>query len=272
MRRVLILITEIRSKFRKHSLAEKPQQNLDSADDHNDQNHYDDVRDTEASCSVYFTSPLSTLISIPSAKGRSSVSWMSTSLIAEWTTADARDNAQTDASGKQHPFAWIPSFYEYDADDNGVYQSQEQFSLHELFLSQEICRINAEREYINDMLSCNKTAPYHRRVVRYNTNDSAYYYRPEYGGKLDDICHSSLLFTAFVVGLESILSVETDIVLAMKNVPKNVKRKYRARASNNLHACVLGSWFLVLVLRLKMANSSLETQTTYKTAVYEEAE
>ncbi|KAK9356084.1 hypothetical protein V1523DRAFT_423497 [Lipomyces doorenjongii] len=252
MRRILILITEIRSKLRKGSPAEKPQQNLDSADDHNDQNYDDDVCDMEASCSVYFTSPLSTLISVPSAKGRSSDSWMSTSLTAEWTTVG--DNTQADASGKHHPFAWIPSIYEYDADDNGEHQCREQPSLHELFLSQEISRINAEREYINDMLSCNKTAPYHRRVVRYNTNDSAYYYRPEYGGKLDDICHSRLLFTAFVVGLESVLSVETDIVLAMKNVPKNVKRKYRARASNNLHACVF------------------EMQTTYKAAVYEKAE
>ncbi|KAK9432936.1 hypothetical protein V1505DRAFT_208057 [Lipomyces doorenjongii] len=245
MRRILILITEIRSKLRKGSPAEKPQQNLDSADEHNDQNYDDDVCDMEASCSVYCTSPLSTLISVPSAKGRSSDSWMSTSLTAEWTTVG--DNTQADASGKHHPFAWIPSIYEYDADDNGEHQCREQPSLHELFLSQEISRINAEREYINDMLSCNKTAPYHRRVVRYNTNDSAYYYRPEYGGKLDDICHSRLLFTAFVVGLESVLSVETDIVLAMKNVPKDVKRKYRARASNNLH-------------------------TTYKAAVYEKAE
>ncbi|KAK9376935.1 uncharacterized protein V1513DRAFT_423363 [Lipomyces chichibuensis] len=243
MRRVQILITEIRSKLRRDLLSEKSQQNLDSAGDHNDQ-----IYDNDASCSVYFTSPLSTLISIPSANGRSSGSWISSSLIAELTTAGAQDNKQADASGRQHPFAWIPSFYEYDADDNGVHQSQEQSSLQELLLSQEISRIDAERGYILDMLSCNKTAHYHRRVVRYNANDSAYYYRPEYGGKLDDICHSRLLFSAFVVGLESVLSVETDIVLAMKNVPKNVKRKYRARASNNLHACVI------------------ETQTTYKTA------
>ncbi|KAK9240822.1 hypothetical protein V1525DRAFT_394001 [Lipomyces kononenkoae] len=232
MRRALILIAETRSKLRKDSGSEKPLQNIDIANHLNDQNCDEVMRDMEASCSVYFTSPLSTLVSVPSAEVSISGSWSSTSLIAE---SDARDGMYADARGKPYPFAWIPSYYEYDADDNGMHHSREQSSLRELFLSQEISQIEAERKYINDMLSCGKTGPYHRRVVRYNKDNSAYYYRPVYGGKLEDICHPRLQFTAFVVGLDSVLSVETDVVLAMENLPKSVKRKYRARASNNLH-------------------------------------
>ncbi|KAK9248613.1 hypothetical protein V1506DRAFT_551331 [Lipomyces tetrasporus] len=257
MHRVLILITELfRSKLHKKvnndSLGQEPQ---NSADDQQSEQY--DVRDEEASCSVYFTSPLSTLISISTAKSRSSASGMNTSSITAWTTSDTGpDDAHTDANGNQQPFAWIPTFFEYEADGTGMHQSNEHSSQHELFLSQDIARINDERQYIIDMLSSNKTAPCHRRVIRYNNNDSAYYYRPEYGGKLDDICHSRLMFTAFVVKLDSVLSVDTDVVLAMDNVPKNVRRKYRARASNNLHVCILDH----------------KTETTSKAAVYEEAE
>ncbi|KAK9326436.1 hypothetical protein V1517DRAFT_311783 [Lipomyces orientalis] len=236
MHRVLILITEIfrsklHKKLHKDSLRNDPL--IDSADDQSEQY---DVRVEEASSSVYFTSPLSTSISISMAKSRSSASWMNTSSVAEWTSSDTGlADTHGDANGNQQPFDWIPSFFEYEADGTGMHLSNEHSSQHELFLSQDIARINDERQYIINMLSSNKTAPCHRRVIRYDNNDSAYYYRPEFGGKLDDICHSRLRFTAFVVKLDSVLSVETDVVLAMENVPKNVRRKYRARASNNLH-------------------------------------
>ncbi|KAK9367389.1 hypothetical protein V1509DRAFT_653912 [Lipomyces kononenkoae] len=261
MRRRWNLIAEIQSKLRKDSGSENPIRNLDTADNHSDQNGNEFVHDMEASCSVYFTSPLSTLVSVTSAEVRNSPSWISTKFVAE---SDARDRVHSDAKGKPYPFAWISSFYEYDVvDDNGMIHSQEPSSLRELFLSQEISRINAEREYINDILSSGTSGPYHRRVVRYNKDNSAYYYRPTYGGKLEDISHPRLRFTAFVVGLDSVLSVETDIVLAMENLPKSVKRKYRARASNNLHGCYL----LVLVYDLLVVNTSLETRTTHTTTI-----
>ncbi|KAK9457630.1 hypothetical protein V1511DRAFT_446786, partial [Dipodascopsis uninucleata] len=177
--------------------------------------------------SVFFTSALhSTDIVFPESIHEESE-------FADWTEWETKTDLSSDNTDQIFQFDWIPSFEKF-SQQNSLFVRQSFSSLKELDLKREISKINREHSYISRMITEKQISKTHRRNVRFDEQNSAFYYKQVYCGIIDEISYSRLQFTAFLVDLNSVLSVDTDVVLQLENIPRDARRKYRKCATNKL--------------------------------------